>query len=60
MNSKNFSGDTRKRLVKEVRSKIAELGLETAFDTGKRHQKTNAACMLLGAMRALVEVYSVR
>ena len=35
------------------------MGLETAFDSTKRFQKTNAAFMVLNSMRFLVADYTV-
>jgi hypothetical protein len=35
------------------------MGLETAFESAKRYQKTNAATMIINSMRFIVQDYTV-
>ena len=59
MQQAKFNGALRKRLINEVRSKISSMGLDNAYESKSRFQKTYACSMLLNEIRFLVLDYTV-
>jgi hypothetical protein len=59
MQTNNYNGANRKRLINETKNAIRTLGLESMFESSKRYTETSAISILLYCYKSLVAEYSV-